>query len=102
MKSARNRSVSTPHNAGESFLSSRIRGRRFIFFAPNEARSLRSGCFYGAPGSEAKRGRILLYSAAPFNRRAFAFPGDLHVGISPLRSSGEFSFSRSEEHTSEL
>src|SRR2546425_6106296 len=49
MKRARNRSVSTPHNAGESFSFSRIRGHRFI-------------------QSEAKRGRILLHSAAPFNR----------------------------------
>src|SRR6266702_4081244 len=49
MKRARNRSVSTPHNAGESFSFSRIRGHRFIL-------------------SDAKGGRILLHSAAPFNR----------------------------------
>src|SRR5882762_1590103 len=41
MNSARNRSVSTPHNAGESLSSSRIRGRRLILLAPSGARSLR-------------------------------------------------------------
>src|SRR6266702_8128893 len=48
MKRARTRSVSTPHNAGDSFSFSCIRGHRFI--------------------QRSEAGGILPYSAAPFNR----------------------------------
>src|ERR1700674_300925 len=69
MNSARNRSVSTPHNAGESFSSSRIRGRRLILLAPSGARSLRPECYYGTarqilPSSEWFR---LLHVGADFS-----------------------------------
>src|SRR5437016_11181875 len=69
MNSARNRSVSTPHNAGESFSSSRIRGRRLILPAPSGARSLRPECYYGTArqippseeGSASVRGSSFLH-----------------------------------------